>query len=72
MGTVLEFLSGSIGKVAQKDRAKWKMQRIRTNTAVSSTAQERVCLSGGGVPDRSQLASQKRKPQLSKDETSLH
>lgn len=29
-------------------------------------------LEWGGVPDRSKLASQKRKPQLSKDETSLH
>lgn len=58
--------------MAQKDRAKWKMQRIRTNTVVSSTAKERACSSGGGVPDRSQLASQKRKPQLSKDETSRH
>lgn len=44
MGTLLEFLSGGVCKVVQKDRTKQKTRRISINTILSPTAQEQACL----------------------------
>lgn len=69
MATILELLSGGICEVVQKDRAKWKIQRISTHAGISPKAQEQTH-SGGVIPQiegtlyprKGRIHSSKRKP----------
>lgn len=59
--------------MAQKDRAKRKVQGNNTNAGPSPGPQDHTCL-GGLVSqgDRTELASQKGRNRFSKGETSVH
>lgn len=71
--TVLDFLSGGLCKVVQEDRAKRKSRESAPTLSLAQQLRSKNARGGGGdVPDRSELASQKRKNQFSKDETSFH